>query len=378
MIYNEFQDIKLSALGLGCMRLPVIDGDDSKIDVQAADDMVAYAMQSGINYYDTAYGYHGENSEKVVGEILKKYPRDSFYLASKFPGYDASNHDKVEQIFEEQLAKCQVEYFDFYMFHNVCEMNIDAYMDPKYGIFDYLIEQKRNGRIKHLGFSTHGELPIMERFIEKYGEYMEFCQIELNYFDYKFQNAEAKVTMLNEHNIPIWVMEPIRGGQIASLEESQMAKLQAARPDATAVEWAFRFLQTLPGVTMTLTGSSSMEQLKENIATYEEAKPLSDEEMGIVLGIADEMIKKTAVPCTGCKYCVSHCPMELEIPFLIKLYNESVVEGAGSFIAPMALSSLAPDKQPESCINCQACMQVCPQQIAIPEELAKFAKRLGR
>lgn len=378
MIYNEFQDIKLSALGLGCMRLPVVDGDDSKIDFDAADSMVAYAMESGINYYDTAYGYHGENSEKVVGEILKKYPRDSFYLASKFPGYDPSNHDKVEAIFEEQLQKCQVEYFDFYMFHNVCEMNIDAYLDPKYGIFDYLMEQKKNGRIKHLGFSTHGEIPIMERFLEAYGEYMEFCQIELNYFDYKFQNAEAKVALLNERNIPIWVMEPIRGGQIATLEDSQMAKLQAARPDASAVEWAFRFLQTLPGVTMTLTGSSSMEQLKENIATYAEAKPLTDDEMSIVLGIADDMIARTAVPCTGCKYCVSHCPMELDIPFLIKLYNESVVEGAGSFIAPMALSSLAADKQPESCINCQACMQVCPQQLPIPEVLAKFAKKLGR
>lgn len=378
MIYNDFEDIKLSALGLGCMRLPVIDGDDSKIDVEASDAMIAYAMESGINYYDTAWGYHGENSELVVGEILKKYPRDSFYLASKFPGYDAANHDKVEEIFEKQLEKCQVEYFDFYMFHNVCEMNIDAYLDPKYGIFDYLMEQKKNGRIKHLGFSTHGELPIMERFLEAYGDDMEFCQIELNYFDYKFQNAEAKVALLNEKNIPIWVMEPIRGGQIAKLDDDQMAKLQAARPEATAVEWAFRFLQTLPGVTMTLTGSSSMEQLKENISTYAEAKPLTDDEMAIVLGIAEDMIKKTAVPCTGCKYCVSHCPMELEIPFLIKLYNESLVEGAGSFIAPMALSSLAPDKQPESCINCQACMQVCPQQIAIPEELAKFAKKLGR
>ena len=154
MIYKDFQDLKLSALGMGAMRLPVIDGDDSKIDEAAAKEMVAYAMEQGVNYYDTAWGYHDGNSELVMGRALKEYPRDSFYLATKFPGYDLSNMDKVEEIFEKQLEKCQVEYFDFYLFHNVCEMNIDAYLDEKYGIYDYLMKQKENGRIRHLGFSA--------------------------------------------------------------------------------------------------------------------------------------------------------------------------------------------------------------------------------
>lgn len=212
MIYNDFNGIKLSALGMGNMRLPVVDGNDSQIDVDAAREMIDYCMESGVNYYDTAYGYHGGQSELVVGELLKKYDRDKFYLASKFPGYDLSNMPKVKEIFEDQLKKCQVEYFDFYMFHNVCEMNINEYLDPKYGIYDYLMEQKRNGRIKHLGFSTHGDIGCMTRFLEAYGKDMEFGQIELNYFDYKFQNAKEKVELLDEWNIPVWVMEPVRGG----------------------------------------------------------------------------------------------------------------------------------------------------------------------
>ena len=370
--------MKLSALGLGNMRLPVVKGNDGQIDVDLAKKMYATCMKAGINYYDTAYGYHGGQSEVVVGELLKDYDRNSFYLASKFPGYDLTNMPKVKEIFEEQLKKCQVEYFDFYLFHNVCEMNIDAYLNPKYGIYDYLMEQKKNGRIKHLGFSAHGDVKCMTRFLEAYGKDMEFGQIELNYFDYKFQDAKGKVELLKKWNIPIWVMEPVRGGQLATLSEEATAKLKAAREDEEVPAWAFRFLQSIPEVTMTLSGMSNMEQLQANIKTYEESKPLSEEEMNLLLGIADDMIRKTTVPCTGCHYCVSKCPKELDIPFLLKLYNEAMVSGSGVFIAPMALSSVDPEKQPECCVKCHSCEKVCPQQIHIPEELEKFAKKMGR
>lgn len=378
MIYNDFNGIQLSALGMGNMRLPVVEGNDGKIDVDKAKEMIAYCMKAGINYYDTAYGYHGGQSELVVGELLKKYDRNSFYLASKFPGYDLSNMPKIKEIFEEQLKKCQVEYFDFYLFHNVCEMNIDAYLNPKYGIYDYLIEQKRNGRIKHLGFSTHGDIECMTRFLNAYGKDMEFCQIEINYFDYKFQNAKGKVELLDQWNIPVWVMEPVRGGQLASLSQEATSKLKTARPDESVVSWAFRFLQSFPSIKMTLSGMSNMNQLKENIETYNENKPLNEQEMDLILGIADDMIRKTTVPCTGCHYCVSKCPKELDIPFLLKLYNEAMVAGSGDFIAPMALSSVDADKQPECCVNCHSCEKVCPQQIHIPEHLANFAKKMGR
>lgn len=378
MIYNDFQGLKLSALGMGNMRLPVLDGNDNNIDVDAAKEMIAFCMNSGINYYDTAYGYHGGNSELVVGQLLKNYERSSFYLASKFPGYDLSNMPKVREIFEEQLEKCQVEYFDFYMFHNVCEMNIDEYLNPEFGIFDYLMEQKQNGRIRHLGFSTHGDIDCITRFLEAYGEHMEFGQLELNYFDYRFQNAKGKVQLLDDWNIPVWVMEPIRGGQLAALSPEAADKLKKARPDEDIPAWAFRFLQTIPSVTVTLSGMSNMEQLKANISTYAESKPLNEAEMQLILGIADEMISRTTVPCTGCHYCVSKCPEGLDIPFLLKQYNEAMVAGAGEFIAPMALSSIAEDKQPECCISCHSCEKVCPQTIKISEELNKFATKMGR
>lgn len=376
MIYNDFQGIKLSALGMGNMRLPVLEGSDSRIDIEAAREMIAYCMESGINYYDTAYGYHDGQSELVIGELLKAYDRKSFYLASKFPGYDLQNMPKVREIFEEQLKKCQVEYFDFYLFHNVCEMNIDAYLDPGYGIFDYLIEQKKNGRIKHLGFSAHGDLACIARFLEAYGRYMEFGQIELNYFDYKFQDAKGKVELLGKWNIPVWVMEPVRGGQLASLSEDAEAKLKAARPDEEIPAWAFRFLQSIPGVTVTLSGMSDLHQVKENVATYESLKPLNGQEWELLLGIADEMIQKTTVPCTGCHYCTAHCPKKLDIPFLLQLYNEAVVAGSGIFIAPMALASVDADKRPECCIGCHSCEKVCPQMIHIPEELKSFAEKM--
>ena len=376
MIYREFQGLKLSALGMGAMRLPVMDGDDSRIDEEAAKAMVDYAMSQGVNYYDTAWGYHGGQSELVMGRALKKYPRDSFYLATKFPGYDLSNMDKAEEIFEKQLEKCGVEYFDFYLFHNVCEMNIDAYLDPKYGIHEYLMRQKENGRIRHLGFSAHGSCDVMRRFLEAYGKDMEFCQIQLNYLDWKFQDAENKVKLLDEYHIPVWVMEPLRGGKLASLAEEDEAKLTALRPEEKIPAWAFRFLQSLPEVTVTLSGMSNMEQLQENIRTFGEERPLNEEERQTLLDIADGMVKKIAVPCTACHYCVSHCPQGLDIPHLLSLYNEHSFTGGG-FIAPMALSAISKDKWPSACIGCRSCEAVCPQQIKISEVMADFAAKLA-
>ena len=354
----------------------MIDGDDSRIDEAAAEKMAAYAIEHGVNYFDTAWGYHGGQSELVMGRILKKYPRDSFYLATKFPGYDLSNMDKVEEIFEKQLEKCQVEYFDFYLFHNVCEMNIDAYLDPKYGIYDYLTRQRKEGRIRHLGFSVHGSLDVMKRFLDAYGDAMEFCQIQLNYIDWDFQDARAKVELLAEKKIPVWVMEPLRGGRLASLPEEGEKRLKELRPDETIPAWAFRFLQTIPGVTVVLSGMSNMEQMQANIETFKEDRPLDEKERKVLAEIAEGMVKKTALPCTACHYCVSHCPKGLDIPSLLNLYNEhSFTEGG--FIAPMALSAVPEDKRPSACIGCRSCEAVCPQQIKISEAMKDFVRKLG-
>ena len=377
MIYRDFHGKKLSALGFGAMRLPVIDGDDGRIDEAAALRMVDTAMQNGINYYDTAWGYHGENSELVMGKALSRYPRDSFYVATKFPGYDPSNWGKVEEIFEQQLKKLGVEYFDFYLFHNVCEMNIDAYLnDEKYGIYSYLMKQKQNGRIRHLGFSCHGSMPVLQRFLDAYGKDMEFCQLQLNYLDWTFQNGKEKVELLDTQNIPVWVMEPLRGGKLAKLLPEYEARLKELRPDEEIPAWAFRFLQSIPSVTMILSGMSNDEQLEKNLITFAEDKKLNEVEMSALLDIAAKMLSVGTVPCTACHYCVSHCPQGLNIPELLALYNEHAYTGGG-FIAPMALGALPEDKRPQACLQCRSCEQVCPQQIKISEVLADFSAKLG-
>ena len=378
MLYRSFQDIRLSLLGMGCMRLPVIDGDETRVDEPAAAEMVRAALAGGVNYIDTAYGYHGGGSERALGRILRDCPRDSFYLADKFPGYDPANWPLVKEIFAEQQERLQTDYFDFYLFHNVCEMNIDAYLDPEYGIYEYLMEQKAAGKIRHLGFSSHGALPVMKRFLEAYGKDMEFCQIQLNYWDWDFQDAKAKVALLEEYGVPVWVMEPLRGGKLAELSPAHAARLRVLRPEETAAGWAFRFLQAIPSVTVVLSGMSTMEQLQENLAIFSEDKPVNETEREALLRIAAESLKDGVLPCTGCRYCTSHCPIELDIPALISLYNEHKVtaEYGFAFIAPMALSAYPDDKKPSACIGCRSCETVCPQQIGISEMMREFAGML--
>lgn len=375
MIYKEFKGKKLSALGMGAMRLPVVDGKNDVIDEAATAEMFDYAIEKGINYFDTAWGYHDGQSELVVGKLLKKYPRERFYIATKFPGYDVANMNKVEEIFEKQLEKTGMDYFDFYLFHNVCELNIDGYLDEKYGIFEYLMKQKENGRIKHLGFSTHGSYDTVKRFLDVYGEHMEFCQIQLNYIDYEFQNAKAKLELLKEYNIPVWVMEPVRGGMLAKLDDEYEARLKAKRPDEATVAWAFRYLQTIPEVVVTLSGMSNFEQLKDNIDTYETDKALSEDEFNELMSVANDMVAKIALPCTACKYCTTHCPKGLNIPELIEIYNEHIFTGGG-FLAGFAVEAMSEDKRPHVCIGCKQCEAVCPQGIKISEMMKDFVDKL--
>ncbi len=374
MIYNEFKGKQLSALGMGCMRLPT-KGENNEIDVEATREMIAYAMEKGINYYDTAWGYHGGNSETVMGELLSEYRRESFYLASKFPGYDLSNMPKVEEIFEKQLEKCRVEYFDFYMFHTVSESNIEEYLNPKNGIFEYLVEQKRRGRIKHLGFSTHGSIETIERFLKAYGSEMEFCQVQINWLDWLLQNARAKVELLNKWGIPVWVMEPVRGGRLCKLDEKYLARLSELAPERSLPEWAFRFVQSIPEVKVTLSGMSNFEQLKENIDTYAASEPLTEREISLLLEIAREMMNVGTYPCTSCRYCIEYCPQGINIPWMMEIYNGKIYSGR-EFTTPEAFRLLPKEKLPAGCLGCRACEAVCPQNIKISEMMKDFAARL--
>ena len=378
MEYYDFKGLQLSALGFGAMRLPVIDGDDANVDESTTIEMVDYAYDHGINYFDTAWGYHGGNSERVLGRALARYPRESFYLADKFPGYDTSNFGKHEQIFVEQLARCGVDYFDFYLMHNVCELNIEQYLDDaKYGTLSFFRRQVEEGRIKHLGFSVHGNLETFMRFLEAYGDIVEFCQIQLNYMDWDFQNARGKVEELQRRGLAIMVLEPLRGGILISLGDDDMAPLRQLRPAANAVEWAFAYVRGVKGVGTVLSGMSNMEQLRENVSLFEREDTLSAEEEAALLALGRKLASAKGVPCTACHYCVSHCPVELDIPRLLELYNEHLSRPDFAFIAPMALGAMPPDKHPSACIGCGSCASVCPQQIDIPEALADFARLMG-
>lgn len=376
MIYRDFKELKLPALAFGTMRMPEINGKYADIDEVPTEEMIDYAYAHGVNLFDSGWGYHEGNAEPVTAKLLKKYPRESYFFSTKFPGYDLENMDKVEEIFEQQLEKCHLEYFDFYLIHNVCELNIDAYLDEKYGMLSYLKKQKENGRIRHLGFSLHGTYAVLSRFLEARGADMEFCLMQLNYVDWFLQDAKQAASLLNEKNIPIWVMEPLRGGKLATLSAAHSQMLNALRPDDSIPAWAFRFVQSVPGVLLTLSGMSNLSQLQENIEIFAKQEPLSEQERLALFTIAGEMISSNGVPCTDCKYCLSHCPQSLNIPELLRLYNEHCFTEDG-FIAPMALDALPEQERPAACTACHSCEAVCPQKIKIADAFSDFVQQLS-
>ncbi len=369
MIFKTFKTKKLSMLGFGTMRLPMKDG---RIDEEEVVKMIDYAMDNGVNYFDTAYPYHEGMSEIIIGRALSKYQRDSYYLADKYPGHQISDTYDPAQIFEEQLKKCAVDYFDFYLLHNVYENSMDVYLDKRWGIIDYFKEQKRQGRIKHLGFSTHARQDTLEKFLDEAGGDMEFCQIQLNYLDYTLQDAAAKAELLRKRNIPIWVMEPLRGGKLSMPGTGAEEKLSFIRKNETPTAIAFRFLQSIPEVAVVLSGMSNFSQMKENINTFREFKPLNLKEREILFSVAEDM--KNSVPCTACRYCTSGCPMGLDIPSLIATYNDLMVDAKTN--PTMWIDGLTEDKKPSACIGCGACAHICPQSIDIPDVMQKLSEKL--
>lgn len=373
MIYRDFQGEKLSMLGFGTMRLPLIPGGkETDIDQEQVNEMVRLAFEGGVNYFDTAYPYHGSCSEIAIGKALADYPRESFNLADKYPGHQLTSKAKAQHpsiIFEDQLKKCGVEYFDYYLMHNVNEYSLQFYADKELGFVDYFVEQKKLGKIRHLGFSCHGTVENMREYLELYAEHMEFCQIQLNYLDWTLQDARSKVELLAEYGVPVWVMEPVRGGYLANLGEEGNASLKAIEPESSIASWAFRWLQGVPGVTVTLSGMSDMEQVMDNVRTFETERPLGRAENDLILGIAGGLHQ--AAPCTACRYCCEGCPCGLDIPSLVKSWNDLSLQF--SFAPMMMLESLPEDKRPSACVGCGACQSVCPQGIEIPGIMEKLS-----
>ena len=390
MYYKEISGVKVSALGMGNMRLPTVEGQAEKIDWEKAQEIIDYAMSHGINYYDTAYRYHGGESERFIGAALKKYPRDSFLLASKFPGHMmekksggvlgftgmlAGRPDStVEGVFRQQLEKCQVDYFDFYLLHNVSEKSLPFYLDPEIGVIYFLKKQNEQGRIRHLGLSSHAvSAETLDEFLSRYEGVFEFVQIQLNYLDWKLQDAKGKTEVIAGHGLKVIVMEGVRGGRLARLPEAQEARLRALRKEDSPVRWALRWLQSLPEVAVVLSGMSSLEQIVENVETFDHPDPTGEEEKALLAEVADSML--SWVPCTACRYCTEGCPMELDIPKIISACNG--VKN-GDFMARYDPETAGPALDPRRCVGCGACASVCPQSIAIPELMTEFAGILTR
>ena len=368
MIYRDFKDKKISLMGFGAMRLPLLeDGTVDKVQVQ---EMVDMAIENGVNYFDTAWPYHTGQSELVIGEALSKYDRSSFYLADKYPGHQISSTYDPAYIFEKQLEKCRVEYFDFYLYHNVYEKSISVYTDPQWDIIEYFKEQKRLGRIKHLGLSTHAQAENLEAILDAFGDAIEFCQIQLNYLDWSLQKAREKCEILSKRGIPVWVMEPLRGGKLANVTDEAAEQMKAASPEDTPASLALRFFHHMDNVKVVLNGVSNIQQMKENLETFREERKLSEDEKKLLTDVAEGM--KDSVPCTACRYCCGDCPRELDIPMLLSVYNDAKI--IPSFNTVMVVEALPDDKKPASCIACGKCAKVCPQNIDIPAAMKDFAQ----
>lgn len=361
MICKPFQNITLSALGMGAMRLPMKDKDH--IDYEKAHDILDRAYAGGINYYDTAYVYQGGDSERCLGAWHQKYPRDSFYIASKF--FLDDEYD-VRAVFEEQLERLQTDYIDFYLLHCITDRSADKYLSS--GAIEFFEEQKRLGRIKYLGFSSHSSPETLARIADHRA--WDFVQIQMNYYDWVYGTAAQEYAVLESRNIPIMVMEPVRGGRLASLTPETEQMLKSAHPDWSVASWALRFVRSHPQVQVILSGMSDLDQMADNLSTFTAAQGLTEADMQLLLQVLEQFKKQVQVPCTACRYCVPECPMGISIPDYLAIYNDYKVNGAGEL---RRMEQVESEGKPTDCIGCGACAGHCPQNIDIPAIMAELA-----
>lgn len=363
MYYKSFKGNKISTLGLGSLRLPTVPGHSDIIDRPKAQKVIDQAFASGVNYFDTAYTYHNGDSERFLGEALSKYPRDSYYLATKF--YVAASTN-IRSVFEEQLERCRTDYFDFYLLHGVQEQYMDKYMDSQKNYIGYLLEQKKAGRIRYLGFSSHAAPDALERFVNWYPDF-DMALIQLNYLDWTLLNGKRQYEILTAHQIPIWVMEPLKGGRLVSLNEKAEAILHGIAPHNSLPSWSFRYLLGLDNVQCVLSGMSTPGQVAENAAIFEKGNKLSQQESDALAEAASAFKNDLGIPCSSCRYCCPACPAGLDIPLLIQGYNELSISGE-----TWRISSLSQTAGPDACIQCGACSKRCPQKIDIPAVMRAY------
>ena len=362
-------------LGFGLMRLPEKDG---AIDISHVNRMVDAYMQAGMNYFDTAYVYHGGNSEKAIKEALvKRYPRDQFMLATKLPAWCLKNAEDRDRVFNEQLERCGVDYFDFYLLHSIEDgSNGDTY--ERLDCFNWGLQKKAEGKIRHFGFSFHGSPIYLIQVLDAHPD-IEFVQIQLNYADWKnpvVRSGELYEILYNR-NIPMIIMEPVKGGTLASLTPELEAMYRAARPNASIASWALRFVGALPGVMTILSGMSTEEQMKDNIGTFANFEPLTDDEKRLVEKVRSIMLNVPQIGCTSCRYCTPGCPMNISIPDVFRAVN--TMNLYGDVFRPKAfyggVIGLGHGRASD-CIACGQCEGVCPQHLPIIDLLKEASAKL--
>lgn len=367
MQYRKINNNTVSLLGMGCMRLPLVSGSE-EIDYEHTAKMIDLAIKSGINYFDTAYPYHNKQSEIVIGDILSKYPRDSFYLADKMPSWELKTLEDAKRIFNEQLQKCKVEYFDFYLCH---AMNIGYHkLYKELGVYEYLDSLRKEGKIKNLGFSYHDPaqniIPISDELD------WDFAQIQLNYLDYEMQDAKKQYEELTKRGISVVVMEPVRGGVLANVTPEAEQLFKSVEPDRSIASWALRYVAHFPNVKVILSGMSNLEQLTDNINTFTDYKELSVSDLEVVEKCKKLILGNDFIPCTGCRYCMP-CPFGVNIPRIFALFNNyGIHKDKAKFVSQ--IEKLNPSELPNNCISCGKCVKACPQSIKVYEQLAKIDK----
>ena len=366
---------KMPRLGFGLMRLPEKSG---KIDLEQVKKMVDLYMASGFNYFDTAYVYHGGHSEEVLrSAVVERYPRDSFYAATKLPAWKMTKAADRDRIFEEQLRRAGLSYYDFYLLHSVEEGNYDGKYS-KYDCFSWALKQKAEGKIRHFGFSFHGKPALLRRILREHPE-VEFVQIQLNYIDWT--NPEIcsgeLYSILQEAGLPVIVMEPVKGGSLASLPPEAASLLHGLRPQASTASWALRFVGSLPGVMTILSGMSDEAQMKDNLATFSPFVPLSEEEQDAIGQVRSRLLSIPQIACTRCRYCVDGCPAGIEIPSVFKTVNALRLYPGDARLTESYTGDIAHGHgRAQSCLHCGQCEAVCPQHLPIVNLMEEAARLL--
>lgn len=395
---------KVSLLGYGCMRWPMKKGEDGKdhIDQEAVNEMVDYAYRNGVNYYDTSPAYLQGQSEEAAGIALSRYPRESYYIATKLSNFNNFSREAGLKMYRDSQKALRTDYFDYYLLHAIGTSGFEGF-EERYinnGLLDFLLEEREAGHIRNLGFSFHGRKEVFDRFMALHEKYhWDFVQIEMNYVDWKHAkvpenvNADYLYEELAKRNIPATIMEPLLGGRLAKLPDAIAERMKEREPQMSIASWAFRFCGSYPNILTVLSGMSSMDPLIENVETFSHFKPLNDEEKAFLMEMANLMEDYPTVPCNACSYCMP-CPYGIDIPTIFRHYNDHVNSGEiaqsceqDHFQRLKRRYLVSYDRavetvrQADHCIGCGQCRPKCPQSIDIPRALRhidRYVEKLKR